>query len=418
MEDGNLRLYVLKILLQKKNFLRVKKIIHKDFFSNGVRDIYNAICQIYEDNPQLEQITFEDLRISFFETYFANQSVNAQLNIKNIISRLEQSAPMSDTIVENAIKSMYKMAKADEMSKLCIELGNNPSKHSFQEIRRFLNEVDEENFEDKEDTLVSTDFDEILSVNEHNGEFEFNIHELQNSTGGIGRGNFMVVFARPETGKTAFWVSLVAKQNGFAWQGHNCHSFINEEPAKRTQMRMINACSDITRREVYNGSRKLAEEQWNKIKSRIFTHDKVGMTMEDLDIYCKDNEVDILIIDQLDKVNVTGKFNSSHEKLRDIYLQARELAKRHNCLVIGMSQASAEGHGKLNLSFNVMENSKTGKAAEADLIVGIGKNDTDEENVNEGNTRTISISKNKLSGTHPVFQLHLIPALSQYKSII
>ena len=140
--------------------------------------------------------------------------------------------------------------------------------------------------------------------------------------------------------------------------------------------------------------------------------------MEDLDIYCKDNEVDILIIDQLDKVNVTGKFNSSHEKLRDIYLQARELAKRHNCLVIGMSQASAEGHGKLNLSFNVMENSKTGKAAEADLIVGIGKNDTDEENVNEGNTRTISISKNKLSGTHPVFQLHLIPALSQYKSII
>ena len=51
MEDGNLRLYVLKILLTKKNFLRVKNIIHKDFFANGVRDIYNAICQIYEDNP-------------------------------------------------------------------------------------------------------------------------------------------------------------------------------------------------------------------------------------------------------------------------------------------------------------------------------------------------------------------------------
>ena len=85
MEDGNLRLYVLKILLDKKNFLRVKKIINKDFFSNGVRDIYIAICQIYEDNPQLEKITLEDLRISFFETYFANQSVNAQLNIKNSI---------------------------------------------------------------------------------------------------------------------------------------------------------------------------------------------------------------------------------------------------------------------------------------------------------------------------------------------
>ena len=140
--------------------------------------------------------------------------------------------------------------------------------------------------------------------------------------------------------------------------------------------------------------------------------------MEDLDTYCKDNEVDILVIDQLDKVNVTGKYNSSHEKLREIYRQGRELAKRYNCLVIGMSQASAEGHGKSTLSFNLMENSKTGKAAEADLIIGIGKNEAEELDVEEGYRRTISISKNKLSGTHPVFNLHIIPALSQYKSIL
>lgn len=418
MEDGNLRLYVLKILLTKKNFLRVKNIIHRDFFSNGVRDIYNAICQIYEDNPELEEITYDDLRISYFETYFSNQSVNAQLNIKNIISRLEQSKPMTDSVIENAIKSMYKMAKADEMSKLCIELGNNPSKHSFQEIKRFLNEIDEENFEDKESTLLSNKFDEILSVNKHNGEFKFNIVELQNSTEGIGRGNFMVVFARPETGKTAFWVSLVAKQNGFAWQGYKCHAFINEEPAKRVQMRMVTACSDVTRKEVYNGSRELAQKQWANIENNVFIHDKVDMTMEELDTYCKDNEVDVLVIDQLDKVNVVGKYNSSHEKLREIYRQAREIAKRHSCVVIGMSQASAEGHGKANLSFNVMENSKTGKAAEADLIIGIGKNDMEELDVNEGYRRTISISKNKLSGTHPVFNLHIIPSLSQYTSII
>ena len=418
MEDGNLRLYVLKILLTKKNFLRVKNIIHDDFFTNGVKDIYKAIAQIYEDNPEIEQINYDDLRISYFETYFSNQSVSAQLNIKNIISRLEQSKPMTDSVIENAIKSMYKMSKADEMSRLCIEIGNNPSKHSFQEIKRFLNDVDEDNFEEKESTLVSTDLDEILSINEHNGEFKFNISELENSTGGIGRGNFMVVFARPETGKSAFWVSLVAKQDGFAWQGHKCHSFINEEPARRIQMRMVNACSDITRKEVYNGSRHLADTHWNKIKNNIFTHDKVDMTMEDLDTYCKDNEVDVLIIDQLDKVNVVGKYNSSHEKLREIYRQAREIAKRHNCLVIGMSQASAEGHNKATLSFDVMENSKTGKAAEADLIIGIGKNDAEELDVNEGHRRTISISKNKLSGTHPVFHLHIIPSLSQYKSIL
>ena len=49
---------------------------------------------------------------------------------------------------------------------------------------------------------------------------------------------------------------------------------------------------------------------------------------------CKEHDVDILIIDQLDKVNITGKYNSSHEKLGEVYRQAREIAKRHKVTFI------------------------------------------------------------------------------------
>ena len=51
MEDGNLKLYVLKIILKKTIFDRVRKIVSDSFFSNGGRDIYKAISKIYEDNP-------------------------------------------------------------------------------------------------------------------------------------------------------------------------------------------------------------------------------------------------------------------------------------------------------------------------------------------------------------------------------
>ena len=45
----------------------------------------------------------------------------------------------------------------------------------------------------------------------------------------------------------------------------------------------------------------------------------------------------------------------------------------------------------------MMENSKTGKAAEADLIIGIGSNTmTDPTNV----TRILNVSKNKITGWH------------------
>ena len=290
MEDGNLKLYVLKIILKKKVFDRVKKI----------------------------------------ETYFANQSYQAQKNIKDLISRIEHIQDMNDSVVENAIKSMYKSSKADEMSRLCIAIGNNPSEHSFKEVQRFLETIDEEYFDTIDDTSVTKDVDEIIEAVNQQREFKFNIHALQNATEGIGKGNFMIVFARPESGKTAFWVSMVANEGGFAWQKKNVHIFCNEEPAIRTQMRMLNACSNLTKRQILNGSRQLAKDKWQEIQSYIYTHDSVDMNMEDLNTYCKEHDVDILIIDQLDKVNVTGKYNSSHEKLGEVYRQAREIAKNLN----------------------------------------------------------------------------------------
>jgi len=113
----------------------------------------------------------------------------------------------------------------------------------------------------------------------------------------------------------------------------------------------------------------------------------------------------------LDKVNISGTFARTDEKLRAIYTGIRELAKRHDICVIALSQASADGHNKLNLSFDMMENSKTGKAAEADLIIGIGRQDT--SNPNE-TLRQLNISKNKINGVHAEIISYINPQLSRY----
>ena len=65
--------------------------------------------------------------------------------------------------------------------------------------------------------------------------------------------------------------------------------------------------------------------------------------------------------------------------------------------MIAISQASAEAQNKDHISFDMMENSKTGKAAVADLIIGIG-NRTSNDPTN--NTRVLNISKNKITGWH------------------
>ena len=96
--------------------------------------------------------------------------------------------------------------------------------------------------------------------------------------------------------------------------------------------------------------------------------------------------------------------------MRAIYTSARELAKRRNCSVIAVSQASADAHNKLEISFDMMENSKTGKAAEADLILGIGKRN----DLGEASERSICVSKNKITGWHGTIHCNIDDRLSRY----
>ena len=93
----------------------------------------------------------------------------------------------------------------------------------------------------------------------------------------------------------------------------------------------------------------------------------------------------------------------------------RELAKRHDCAVIGVSQASAEAEGKTRVDFSMMEGSKTGKAAEADVVLGIGKHSGTNEDGEPDHTRFLTISKNKLSGYHGSIPVMIEPEIGRYR---
>jgi len=90
--------------------------------------------------------------------------------------------------------------------KICIDISNNPSDNGFNKVEKFMSTVDEAHVEQKNEA-VTKDVDKILEALQEQGEFKFNLPSLQSATNGIGRGNFMVIIARPETGKTAFWVA-------------------------------------------------------------------------------------------------------------------------------------------------------------------------------------------------------------------
>ena len=396
---------LLTLCLKKDFYKEHKNKLSKSLFANGVGNFFETIQKAH--NEYDTDLSLDELSVLHTEKYNPALTRASKHNFHELISELREENEPNQNVISDIIDSLHRRNLAHRIAVMATDIYNGKSE-DFIQIKGLLDnpQVIEESNED----AVTSNVSELLDLIDVTTKWNFNLHSLQEQVSGIGEGNLAIFFARPETGKTAFWVSLVANEGGFASQGAKITALINEEPAVRTQMRLINAHTGMDREEIKDNPDK-ASELWSEINGNISLLDTVDWNLDDINKYIETHEVDILIIDQLDKINVSGTFARTDEKLRAIYTGARELAKRHDICVIALSQASADGHGILNLSFDMMENSKTGKAAEADLIIGIGKRENNDPNET---MRQLNISKNKINGVHAEITSYINPLLSRY----
>ena len=397
---------LIKLLLNKNFYDKNKSKLSKEFFTNGTGALYETIQSAHQDSDQ--DLSIGEVYTLHLEVYNPALSKAARDNFDVLINEIKDIELPNEKIAQNIIRSLFKRGIAQHVAQIATDIYNG-SDIDFSEIKKHLDVTFEEV---NEYEYVTGNIDNLLDQLKDNTKWKFNLEPLRDKVNGVGDGNLVIIFARPEAGKTAFWVNLVSGVDGFASQGAKVCALINEEPAVRTQMRLINAHTGMTFDEI-RADKVEANKRWAEIRKNIKILDTVDWSLDDVDEFVQKEKPDILVVDQLDKVNVKGSFARTDEKLRAIYTGAREIAKRNNCCVVAVSQASADGHGKFDLTFDMMEGSKTGKAAEADVIIGVGhrdKLDTDER------IRSLAISKNKITGWHGQLHCTIVPELSRYNA--
>lgn len=243
---------------------------------------------------------------------------------------------------------------------------------------------------------VASDMDSIIDGIAANSKWKWNLPKLDALMPGIGGGIFSIVFARVELGKTAFWLSATSGKGGFVEQGANVHAFINEEPAVRTMGRAICANTQTPFATILADTKikEAVGAEFAQYRENTNMYDCIGMSMQALEDHVRRTSPDIVIIDQLDKMSISGVFAREDQKLEAIYIYARNIAKKYDCAVIGITQAGADAAGKDVLEMSMMNNSKTGKAAEGDLVIGVGHN----PEMGKPDLRCVNVLKNK----HPM----------------
>ncbi len=379
-------------MLSKKFYAQYKGQISRNVFQGSFGSLFDTIQKAHEKYDA--DISVDELYSLHTAVYNPALTKAAKEQFSELIEDIKETTEPSEAIAKDIVNIL---AERDVAQRIAIEATEvfNGKPADFNIITKIIEEH-KKGLPTEKLEAVTDNVEELIEQLEVTSKWQFNLMRLKENIGGVGPGNLVIVFARPEVGKTAFWVSLVAGPSGFAEQGAIVHAFINEEPAVRTQMRAINCFTGLNKEQVSEDIPKTHEE-WKRIKDNIKMIDTVDWTIQDIDSHCEKYKPDVVVIDQLDKINVSGTYARTDEKLRAVYTSAREIAKRRDCVVIAISQASAEAHDRDHISFNMMENSKTGKAAEADLIIGIGnRTSNDPTNI----TRILNVSKNKITGWH------------------
>tara|TARA_Y100000593_G_scaffold34145_1_gene67064 strand:+ start:3119 stop:4345 length:1227 start_codon:yes stop_codon:yes gene_type:complete len=317
----------------------------------------------------------------------------------SLFGRIKKEQPMGGDIAQEVLSKLFQQVIGEDIANLGFDYVNG-DKSSLEPLRSLLEKYGDDFTPNLNIEWDDIDIDTLLEKNDLEARWSFNIPDLVRVVEGINAGHLIEVGARPNTGKTSFHASLIASPQGFAHQGANCIILCNEESAHRVGARYLTAATGMTMQEIKQNPSK-ARDLYAPVKERIRIKDATGRDMSWVESVAKSYKPDLILLDMGDKFALTAGFARMDEALKANAVYARQIAKQHQCAMFYMSQLSADAEGRIELNQSMMEGSRTGKAAEADLMILIAKNPTSNEvGQEEDNERHINIVKNKLTGWH------------------
>ena len=315
-----------------------------------------------------------------------------------LFANIKKEQPLGTDIAQEVLSKLFQQVVGEDIANLGFDYVNG-AKSSLEPLRNLL-----EMYGDDFTPNLNIEWDDIsietlLAKNDLEARWTFNIPSLTRKVDGINAGHLIEIGARPNTGKTSFHASLIASPGGFAHQGAKCVILCNEEGYHRVGARYLTAATGMTVHDVKKNPSE-AQARYKPVYDNIKIRDASDRDMAWVESVCKAYQPDILVLDMGDKCARTGGFARQDEALKANAIHARQIAKSYNCAVLYMSQLSAEAEGKIILNQSMMEGSRTGKAAEADLMILIAKNPQVEGQEEEDIQRHLNVVKNKLSGWH------------------
>ena len=243
-------------------------------FSKDVRKIKEAIdtaMDRYERSVTPAEIEALFISNNPTMTTAQKQAYNA------LFVQIQKQTPMGNDVAQEVLSKLFQQVVGEDIANLGFDYVNG-DKTSLEPLRSLLEQYADDFTPDLNIEWDDIDIETLLSKNDLEARWTFNIPSLTRKIEGVNEGHLIEIGARPNTGKTSFHASLVASPDGFAHQGAKCIVLCNEEGSHRVGARYLTAATGMTMQMIKDDPAK-ARDRYAKVKDNIKIKDASNRDM-------------------------------------------------------------------------------------------------------------------------------------------
>jgi replicative DNA helicase len=383
--------------------------------------LYLTLDLLFKKFPEKEEFTLDELEAFFWLQYPQMKGAERESQ-SSLFTQLRQDT-ITDEVLSSIAREVVYRSKSGHLARIAFEasIGSKSSEDlrcAVEEISTYINESkDQDVLSDDGSPFVSDDLTELFNETVRSAGLRWRLDSLNKRLGSLRKGDFGFIFARPETGKTTW---LASECSNFAGQSDRpVLWFNNEEQGSKVKLRIYQAYFGVDMGELYTNSGNYRDRFSKEMAGKILILDQATIYKSEVEKLAARYNPSLIVFDQIDKIK--GFTADRHDlELGSVYQWARGLAKEF-APVIGVCQADGTGEGVRWLTMSHVSDAKTSKQAEADWILGIGRQN------NEGMEyiRHLHLSKNKLFGDtdsdpslrHDKWDVIIRPELARYEDL-
>lgn len=292
-----------------------------------------------------------DIKLIF--NYINENNIGNILTLKYINFVIDNAGYMDSLndyqnfIRENAAKLKLKRS----LNTIYKNIDNSPSSSIIETIRNDLYDIEErkklKDFEKAEDIIDSV-IENIFNDTKELKGIPTGFHTLDDITGGLQKGDLIILAARPSVGKTAFALNIAT--NVSIHNNKHVAFFSFEMPSEQLLQRIVSSVALVDSNKLKHSSR-LTENDKSKIllasetkikKSKLFFDDSGSIKIDEIIWKSRKQKqlgmLDLIIIDYLQLIPTSNSGDNRQQEVSKISRSLKQLARELEVPIIALSQ--------------------------------------------------------------------------------